>query len=186
MIEFEFDQNTLAKIEKKLGSLKSEAPRALKNALNATARQARKDLATEARKTYTVKIGGFNSQMKIKNASTGNLVAIIKSRGANLELKKFSVYGGRKGALLSTLINRNNGRKTFRNDAFVNNISKGGGHVAAAYRQTRARLPIQKIYSLSVPSMIGNERDVYGVVEPNIMSNLQDNIDKQVSKILGA
>lgn len=185
MIEFEFDQGMLAQIEKRLGAAKAEAPRALKNALNATARQARRDLATEARKTYTVKIGGFNSQMRIKNATAGNLEAIIKSRGENLELKKFSVNGGRGGAHLSTTINRNNGRKTFGSNAFMNKIAQNG-HVAAAIRQGRERLPIKKIFSLPVPSMIGNERDVYGVVEPNIMDNLQSNVDKQVSKILGA
>lgn len=30
MITYEFDPNTLAKVERKLGSLKSEAPKALK------------------------------------------------------------------------------------------------------------------------------------------------------------
>jgi hypothetical protein len=33
--------------------------------------------------------------------------------------------------------------------------------------------------------MIGNERKVYGIVEPNIIKNLQNNVDKQVNKILG-
>ena len=65
MITYEYDQNTLAKVEKKLGSLKSEAPKALKNAINQTAKQARKDLATEAQKTYVVKSGRFNKSMSI-------------------------------------------------------------------------------------------------------------------------
>jgi hypothetical protein len=34
--------------------------------------------------------------------------------------------------------------------------------------------------------MIGNEKRVYGVVKPNIESNLQENINKQVRKILEA
>ena len=41
MITYEFDPNTLAKVERKLGSLKSEAPKALKNAINQTAKAAR-------------------------------------------------------------------------------------------------------------------------------------------------
>lgn len=51
MIEISYDRNMLAQVEKKLGKMKSEAPKALKNALNQTAKQERKDLADEAQKT---------------------------------------------------------------------------------------------------------------------------------------
>ena len=51
MIEISYDRNMLAQVEKKLGKMKSEAPKALKNALNQTAKQARKELADEAQKT---------------------------------------------------------------------------------------------------------------------------------------
>ena len=39
MITYEFDPNTLAKVERKLGSLKSEAPKALKTQLTKPRRQ---------------------------------------------------------------------------------------------------------------------------------------------------
>ena len=192
-IKFEFDQVTVKNIEKRLGRMKSEAPKALKNALNATAKDARKDLATEAQRTYAVKVGGFNQQMKIKPASTGNLVAVINSTGAHLEMIKFSVYGG-KGSPVSVLINKKKGRKTFSGRVFKNKISRrgqsGGGHVAVAKfiggnSKQPNRLKIQKLFSVSVPQMIGNKRDVYGIVEPNILDNLRNNVDKQVEKILG-
>ena len=51
MIQIEYDRNMLAKIERRLGRMKSEAPKVLKNAINQTAKQARKDLAAEAQKT---------------------------------------------------------------------------------------------------------------------------------------
>ena len=57
MIEISYDRNMLEQVERRLGRMKSEAPKALKNAINQTAKQARKDLATEAQKTYTVKTG---------------------------------------------------------------------------------------------------------------------------------
>jgi len=91
LITYEFDPNTLAKVERKLGSLKSEAPKALKNAINQTAKAARKDLAEEAQKTYVVKSGRFNKAMTIKNATQGNLEATIKATGAPMELKDFKV-----------------------------------------------------------------------------------------------
>ena len=91
MITYEFDQNTLAKVERRLGRMKSEAPKALKNAINQTAKAARKDLAEEAQKTYVVKSGRFNKAMTIKNATQGNLEATIKTTGAPMELKDFKV-----------------------------------------------------------------------------------------------
>lgn len=202
MITYEYDARTLRQVERMLGSLKSEAPKALKNAINQTAKDARKELATEAQKTYTVKVGGFNKYMKLKAATQSNLEATIKATGAHLEMKKFSVYGGRNGRNLSVLINRTHGRKSFRDNAFVNNIarrgqtrkkgsSKGGAgssvkHMAAAVRKGSKRLPINELYSVSIPQMIGNEKDVYGIVEPNIETNLQNNIAKQVAKILAS
>ena len=202
-ISFEFDQVSVQKIEKRLGKMKSEAPRALKNALNATAKDARKDLAHKAQETYAVKMGGFNSQMKIKPANTGNLVAIIETHGEHLEFKYFSVQGGRgpSGPPLTVLINKKHGGRKTVERGFKNNIAargqtrkkataKGaaGSQVVAnraAQRLGASRLKIKKLFSVSVPQMIGNERDVYGVVEPNILSNLQKNVDNQVAKILG-
>ena len=58
--------------------------------------------------------------------------------------------------------------------------------MAAAVRKGSKRLPINELYSVSIPQMIGNEKDVYGVVEPNIETNLQKNISKQVAKILAS
>ena len=46
-------------------------------------------------------------------------------------------------------------------------------------------MKIEKLFSVSVPDMIGNKADVYGVVEPNILDNLRSNVDKQVARILG-
>ena len=134
-IKFEFDEVTVKSVEKKLGRTKSEAPKALKNALNATAKDARKDLAHKAQETYAVKIGGFNKQMKIKPATAGNLVAVIETRGEHLEFKYFSVQGGHgpHGSPLTVLINKHHGRKTFGSGsgAFKNNVAASG--------QTRSR-----------------------------------------------
>ena len=71
----------LAEIEKKLGDMRNEAPKVLKNAINQTAKQARKELATEAQKKYVVKSGRFNKAMKIKKATARNFAAIIKTTG---------------------------------------------------------------------------------------------------------
>lgn len=198
-ISFEFDQGNLREIEQKLGFMKSEAPKALKDALNKTAKEGRKDLGAKAQQVYTIKQGGINNQMKILRASTGNFMAIIDVRGAPTEMKRFQYRGGRNGAPLTTTINRRNGTKKW-DRAFYNNIAEKGQlrlkdtkkgkkgsqvvHMALAARKGKKRLHIQKLYSLSVPSMIGNQKDVYNVVEPKIQENLRKNVDEQIKKIL--
>ena len=68
--------------------------------------------------------------------------------------------------------------------AFVSKF--GSGHASVVQRRGSSRLPIKVLFSNSIPKMIGNEKRVYGIVEPTIQQNLQANIDKQVRKILEA
>lgn len=191
MITYEYDSDTLAKVEKKLGALKKEAPRALKNAINATAKQARKELAQEAQKTYVVKVGRFNKAMTIKNATQSRLEAVIKAKGAPMELKDFKVSPAsvRTGASRPNMVkakvvaaNSLKGLQKGNIKAFI--VKFRSGHASVAQRKGSTRLPIKTLYSNSIPTMIGNERRVYGIVRPHINKNLQDNIDKQVNKIL--
>ena len=86
-IKFEFDSVTVAALERRLGRMKSEAPKVLAKALNQTAKDARRDLADKARQVYTVKIGGFNSQMKITNARTGLLYSCEAPCGNGLGVR---------------------------------------------------------------------------------------------------
>lgn len=187
MIEFEYDENTLRKIEKQLGSMKSDAPKALRNALNTTAQKARRNLAAEAQKTYVVKTGRFTRAMTIKRATTGNLEAIIKATGAPMELKDFKVSpasvrtGSSAPSIVKAKVLSSSSLKGLQKGslkAFVARYSSG--HVAVAQRISKARLPIKSLYSNSIPVMIGNEKRVYKAVEPTIMEDLQSNIERQV------
>lgn len=193
MITYEYDQNTLAKVEKKLGSLKSEAPKALKNAINQTAKQARKGLATEAQKTYVVKSGRFNKAMTIKNATQSSLEATIKATGAPMELKDYKVSpatartGTNRPDLTKAKVLKAGSMKGLQKGnikAFVAKFSSG--HASVAQRRGSARLPLKVLFSNSIPKMLGNEKRVYGIVRPTIEQNLQENVDKQVRKILEA
>ena len=80
MIEITYDRNMLAKVEQKLGEMKSQAPKVLKNAINQTARQARTDLKNQVRKQYTVKAGKVSQAMRIQRATNSRLDATIFTR----------------------------------------------------------------------------------------------------------
>jgi hypothetical protein len=186
MLRFELDEITVRDIEFRLGVLRAKAPTALKNAINATAKDARTDLWAKANATYTIKKGGFNKDMKLTPANVGSLEAVLLTRGAPIEMIKFRVTD-RKGTPRVEILRGQ--VKSMGDRSFVNNVAKKGTHTHVAVAKyiggKDSRLKIQKKFSVSSPIMIGNERKVYGIVEPNIIKNLQNNVDKQVNKILG-
>lgn len=87
---------------------KKEANRAIKKALNRTARQGAKELIPEARKVYTVKRGAFkNSDIKVSGATMkANMEAKIQIEGApqspkeNFQIRK----NGKKKAVQARIL----------------------------------------------------------------------------------
>lgn len=190
-IHFEWDQQMLANIERRLGRMKSQAPNVLKLGLNDTARQARKDLAVKAQQAYAVKVGGFTKYIRLTAASAGSLEAWLRVSGKSLPLtsRYFSVQGGKgpKGGHLRTLVKRSSGVHTWGPRAFNNVLGSSGHKGAAEYvgGGQPGRLHIQALFTTSIPAMVGNEKEVYGVVEPHIQENLQKNVERHIQRILG-
>ena len=192
MMKVEYNRNMLQRVERKLGNMKKEAPKVLKVALNDTAKEGRKDLASEAQKTYAVKKAGFNKSMKINKARVGNLEAEIVSEGRPLGLKDFKVTpasykpgNGKPPDVIKAKVLKSSSYKPLEKGgikAFVTQFSNG--HIAVAQRRGDERLPIKTLSSNSIPKMIGNEKRVYKVVKPKIQKNLKKNVNKQIKKVL--
>ena len=186
LIEVEVDEAMLRAIEIKLKGLQTKAPRALKNAVNATARDAKKDLAAKAQQQYTIKKSKFKKNIKQKNATLSNTVAELKVSGQMNKLESFQTRKnskklgakarGRNDRSLKELLSSKGGR------AFAPTFSSG--HSAIAQRQGKARLPLKTFFGPSDPEMVGS-KDVYGKIEPDIQKMLYSNIQKQIDKILG-
>lgn len=201
-ISFEVQKDLLRKIETKLKDMKSEAPVVLKNAVNETAKQARMELAEEAQKTYTVKDAGFRKAMKMKNATKSKPTATLIVKGEPLPLKSFQtskaggavrakvLKGGSMKPLIKGTIKAFQGNVARKGQTRKKTTSKGEAgtqvkHIAIAQRETKERLPMRTMWSNSIPVMIGNEKRVYGIIKPNIQKHLQENISRQIDKILG-
>ena len=168
-----------AKVKKKLGDLSSKSPQVAAKALNRTAKDARKKLADKAKEAYTVKTGKFNSSMRIKSASAGNLDAIIRSSGAPLTLTSFS-HRGRKGAAAAAQVVKGGGFKSLE----MSGIKAWKGMNGLIWqRRGPARLPIKALRSNSIPVMIGSEKHVYGIIKPDIQSELNKNIEAEIAKL---
>ena len=186
MIEFEVDATQLQRIELKLKDMKSRAPQALKNAVNATARDAKKDLADKAKETYAVKSPRFKKAIAQKNATAANPTATLKITGAVNELADFKVKANDGANAARGKVLKSSGLKALEKGNLKAFMTKfGSGHVSVVQRKGAARLPLRKLLSPSIPTMIGNEAKVYGIIKPKIQENLQKNIQKQIDKILG-
>ena len=84
MIRYEFDEAVLQTIEKALGDMKGQSRKVLKNAVNATAKQARSDLADKAKEEYMAKKSALNSSMKLGRATVSKPEATITVRRVTL------------------------------------------------------------------------------------------------------
>lgn len=178
-------------IEHQLGDLAPKAPYVLAKAINATAKDARTSLAKGAQEAYTIKSGKFNKAMKLKNASSSKPTATITAKGTAMELMDFKVSPASvptqdsrpditKGKVLKS--SKMKALQKGNLKAFVAKFRSG--HVSVVQRRGPERLPLKKLLSPAIPQMIGNERDVYGKIRPDIQANLEANINAQIEKLL--
>lgn len=98
MIRYDMTPSGLRYVQDRLKGAEDKIPRVIKNAINHTAKTARKELASGAQASYTVKSGGFNSRMKIKNATVRNLSATIGAKGKTLTIGRFHTTVPKSGA----------------------------------------------------------------------------------------
>lgn len=182
--------DTLSHIEKRLGGLAAKAPKVLCKSINDTAVWARREIANEVRKTYTIKLGGFNHDVKIKRANYSHLEAVIQTAGATFPLNHFK-YNVGKRTTTAQVLKVGSSKRPLEIDgrrAFYNKISppgqKGKEHWQLAQRTSNSRLPIKALFSNSLPKMVGNEKRVYGIVEPKMEDKLSEQIEKHIKKVL--
>ena len=156
--------------------------------MNKTARQARKRIAQSAKGAYTVKQVGFNSHMKIKNASTGNLTASVDADGKPLTLVRFKNRAGRpkKGGAAAAADIVNGGLKQLVSSQGGKAFKRNG---LVMQREGKDRLPVKVFHSNSVPKMVEKvyqgERGMAGALKEPIQSDLRKNLEAEIKKIVG-
>lgn len=214
MIRIEVNKEVLKDIEEKLGSLSMKASDVLKKSVNQVAKEARKKLASEAQKTYTVKKTRFNREMKIKNATKSTLCATIMAEGRPLPLADFRTKSNTptdaaKAKVLKTSMLKSltlSGASDSGTDlkAFIATVGSHTGIFQRLTPEARAKQQsyydgrhykngkrtskknaIKELKSSSVPSMIGDEERVYGKVKMVVQNDLLIAIEKNIDEVLG-
>lgn len=203
LLKVDVDSTILATIEEALGDLKSESRKVLKNAVNATAKKAKADLIDKAQAEYTAKKSGLKKATTTKNATVSAPTATITVKGETLELKEFKTTAPKSGvkakvAARSTLklVQSSKGDKA---KAFIATFESG--HTAIVQRQygqiykrdleKRRRkygphadvTRLKKLLSISFPKMVGGS-SVIGELGTSILDTLQENIQKEIEKVL--
>lgn len=187
MITYEVNQADLQRVMKKLKGMETKAPRVIKNAINKTAKEARKTLAEGAQDSYTVKNAGFNSRMKIEKATAGKLYAVIRAQERTLTVTRYHATAPKSGAKAEIV---KSGLKTIVGSMGIKafKISGGQGAGLIAQRKTKARKPIKVLRSNSVPKMLEKvyegERGMKGALEPVISKSLHDAINAEIAKLI--
>lgn len=179
MITVRVDEASRAYVERRLGEMRHKAPVVISRALNKTAVSARVRLARRAQQSYTVKTTGFKKDMQIDRANAGKLEATIRSAGQPLSINRFKHAAPKSGAKADIT---KSGFKALRGPMNIGAFRGPNSHIYQ--REGRSRLPIKKLFSNSVPVMIGSEKRVYGLEKENINKDLKKNIEAQIALML--
>lgn len=168
--------DSMNEIRRRLGNMQKKAPLALRSALNKTAKEAKKQDERLTKKTYTAK-GDIHS-LQFEKATTGNLTAILRDKGANISIAHFTHYAGKRG--VSAIINTTHGRHSI--GKYGNKAFSWGNLIMV--RKSESRLPIEKMASISSPVMHGNDQ-TWGTIEDATHQKLHENTAKEIERILG-
>ena len=198
MIRITVSQSDISGINKVLENTSKNSNKVLRKAINDTAKKALLMIARTTAKAY---VGKFNvstlkEKMELKKATVGNLEAIISSRGSANDLIDFKVTGKSGKVLKAKVLKSSKLEKLVKGDAkaFISTFSSG--HTAVVQRDsggiiksrrsrsgkvTKHNQRLKSLYSVSVPSMLGGE---YGYPRSKVDELLQENISKEVAKLL--
>jgi hypothetical protein len=205
VVTVEVDKGLLQHMEIRLKGLEDKGTAALKNAINQTAKEIVNRLALEAGKEYTIKKTDFRKSMKTKKATIHNTEALVSATGKVQDIKGFrvspSTYDPKnrpKGAVRAKVLSAGRLKPLEKGKlkAFVAKFKTG--HIAVVQRTGRpptdskgkmksklGRRYIKKLFSPSIPVMLGNEKRVYGKIEADVKDYLRDNLNRQIGRILG-
>ena len=180
---YELDNGDFSVLTAKLRELAgNKANTYIARALNKTATSARVKLGNKAQASYTVKSGGFKKDMQIDKATAGNLVAVIHSEGNTLDVPKFKWSHPASGVKIDVVRSGLKPMGKYGNTAFY---GKGKLNGQVYVRKGKARFPLEKLKSKSVPYMIGSDNRVWGPTSPQIESDLKKFMEQQIKALIG-
>lgn len=180
MAEVIVETKELKRVAVELSAFPKVAPKAMSAALNRTIATVKTDMRREAVAAYEVKSADVAKSLSVKKASPSRLTASAISAGRPIALIHFKVKprkppSKRTAKQVMVKIKKSEGYTTIgtKPSAFVQDVN---GAVNVFKRIGAKRLPIKRLYSLSVPQMISNEEVINRITE-----KAHETLDKRVT-----
>lgn len=208
MITYQVNMDDLREIEQYLGMTKDKSRLVLRSVINDTAKDTKSLLINETVKRYHLKRSYIKKTVGVSKATTGHLSAVIAVVSPTTELydskvsprkyvhpldfaHKPKVYKGkvlRTNPLSKLVLKPGNAKDQYK--AFV--VKYQSGHITIGQRVPGKRMKskphkefVKTLLSPSVPTMMGNEKGVYGVVQPQMHDLLVKHIASRIERHLG-
>ena len=203
LLVIEYDGALVDAVGTALGDLKSQRFKVLKNAVNATAKQAQAALVDKAQAEYAAKKGPLKRAATIKKGTDSKPEATITVKGATLELREFKTSAPKSGAkakiLNSSTLKLIQSQKGSKAKAFLATFESGhtaivqrqdgetyrrdGAKRQAKYGRHIDMTRIKKLLSISFPKMVGGSA-VLGELGPSIYDTLLENVNKEIRRVM--
>lgn len=203
LLVIEYDGALVDAVGAALGDLKSQRFKVLKNAVNATAKQAQAALVDKAQAEYSAKKGPLKRAATIKKGTDSKPEATITVKGATLELREFKTSAPKSGAkakiLNSSTLKLIQSQKGSKAKAFLATFESGHSAIVQrqdgeTYRRDGAKRQakygrhidmtrIKKLLSISFPKMVGGSA-VLGELAPDIYDTLLENVNKEIRRVM--
>lgn len=203
LLVIEYDGALVDAVGTALGDLKSQRFKVLKNAVNATAKQAQAALVDKAQAEYAAKKGLLKRAATIKKGTDSKPEATITVKGATLELREFKTSAPKSGAkakiLNSSTLKLIQSQKGSKAKAFLATFESGhtaivqrqdgetyrrdGAKRQAKYGRHIDMTRVKKLLSISFPKMVGGSA-VLGELAPDIYDTLLENVNKEIRRVM--
>lgn len=203
LLVIEYDGALVDAVGTALGDLKSQRFKVLKNAVNATAKQAQAALVDKAQAEYAAKKGLLKRAATIKKGTDSKPEATITVKGATLELREFKTSAPKSGAkakiLNSSTLKLIQSQKGSKAKAFLATFESGhtaivqrqdgetyrrdGAKRQAKYGRHIDMTRVKKLLSISFPKMVGGSA-VLGALAPDIYDTLLENVNKEIRRVM--
>lgn len=203
LLVIEYDGALVDAVGTALGDLKSQRFKVLKNAVNATAKQAQAALVDKAQAEYAAKKGPLKRAATIKKGTDSKPEATITVKGATLELREFKTSAPKSGAkakiLNSSTLKLIQSQKGSKAKAFLATFESGhtaivqrqdgetyrryGAKRQAKYGRHIDMTRVKKLLSISFPKMVGGSA-VLGELGPSIYDTLLENVNKEIRRVM--
>lgn len=154
----------------------------LAKSVNRSITSVRTEAVRKTREIYTVKARDVRDTIHLTRSKPSRLTGVISSVGSALPLSSFdhrpTTVNGKRRTPIRVTVKR--GEHQALDRAF---IARVGGNKSIYERVGKKRMPIRKLYSLSVPQMIGNEGTVQSMAD-KARETMDKRLDHEIDRVL--